>query len=169
MWLAYTHPIGAHIYPSLPDSIAKCVYFHLPMEMAKVPSHYVMLLPNVLNRQSKELYCNYRMKEISQFKRWKSNINLELSIMGAETHTINYRPRDEQKISNLTMNSGGKEDGMLPEPKSPGRVQLCEDPLASLLKVRWCLSKNMMNHNHKSYNRFISSLRLSETITVLIF
>lgn len=51
------------------------------------------------------------MKEISQ--RLKSNISLELSIMGAGIHTINYRPRDGQKISNLTMNSDGEEDGML--------------------------------------------------------
>lgn len=33
--------------------------------------------------------------------------------MEAGNHTINYRPRDRQKISNLTMNSGEEEDGML--------------------------------------------------------
>lgn len=55
--------------------------------------------------------------------------------MGAETHTVNYRPRDGQKISNLTMNSGGEEDGMLQNLKALGRkLQQCEDPLASLLQ-----------------------------------
>ena len=53
--------------------------------------------------------------------------------MGAETHTVNYRPRDGQKISNLTMNSGGEEDGMLQNRKALGRkLQQCEANLPSI-------------------------------------
>lgn len=55
--------------------------------------------------------------------------------MEAGNHTINYRPRDRQKISNLTMNSGEEEDGKLQNRKALGRkLQLCEDPSASLLQ-----------------------------------